>query len=127
MDHYNLILNYIKQTQHPLYSKEDIPFDINIQSKLLKEKLLNNGGDINDIWNSLFQFKDRYDKTDKTKIFKDILDKNQSLTSIDEGGLHQENPYGGVAMGGNNKVEQGETKLELNGYKYIFTNRHKII
>ena len=41
------------------------------------------------------------------------------LTHINEGGLHSQNPLGGVPMGGNNTVEQGETK---NG-SFVYSNR----
>ncbi len=44
---------------------------------------------------------------------------NNNLTRFDEGGLHHQNPLGGVPVGGNNTVEQGETKLK----NYVYSNR----
>lgn len=41
------------------------------------------------------------------------------LTHFNEGGLHEENPNGGVPVGGNNTVEQGETKKN----NYVYSNR----
>ena len=59
-----------------------------------------------------------------------LLDK--SLNSYNTGGLHHQNPYGGVSQGyGNNgninTVEQGETSFNIpNIGKYIFSNRIKL-
>ena len=41
------------------------------------------------------------------------------LTRFDEGGLHSQNPLGGVPIGNNNSVEQGETKQN----NFIYSNR----
>lgn len=44
---------------------------------------------------------------------------NNKLTSFNEGGKHEENPYGGVPVGGNNRVEAGETKNK----NFIYSDR----
>jgi hypothetical protein len=41
------------------------------------------------------------------------------LTRFDEGGLHSQNPLGGVPIGNNNSVEQGETKQN----NFVYSNR----
>lgn len=45
--------------------------------------------------------------------------KNNSLTQINEGGTHSQNPLGGVPMGQGNSVEQGETKQN----NFIYSDR----
>jgi hypothetical protein len=47
---------------------------------------------------------------------------NNNLTRFDEGGLHHQNPLGGVPIGGNNTVEEGETKMK----NYVYSNRLSI-
>lgn len=47
---------------------------------------------------------------------------NNQLTEFNEGGLHSENPNGGIPQGGNNTVEQGETKVG----NYVYSNRLSI-
>ena len=47
------------------------------------------------------------------------MDKNNNLTQFNEGGLHSQNPLGGVPIGGNNSVEQGESKSG----NFIYSNR----
>jgi len=47
------------------------------------------------------------------------MDKNSNLTQFNEGGLHSQNPLGGVPIGGNNSVEQGESKSG----NFIYSNR----
>lgn len=47
------------------------------------------------------------------------MNKNNNLTQFNEGGLHSQNPNGGVMIGNNASVEQGETK---NG-NFIYSNR----
>ena len=41
------------------------------------------------------------------------------LTQFNEGGLHSQNPLGGVPIGNNNSVEQGETKQD----NFVYSNR----
>lgn len=41
------------------------------------------------------------------------------LTQFNEGGLHSQNPLGGVPIGNNNSVEQGETKQN----NFVYSNR----
>lgn len=41
------------------------------------------------------------------------------LTEFNEGGLHHQNPNGGIPVGGNNTVEQGETKIG----NFVYSNR----
>jgi len=41
------------------------------------------------------------------------------LTQFNQGGLHSQNPLGGVPIGNNNSVEQGETKQD----NFIYSNR----
>lgn len=47
------------------------------------------------------------------------MNKNNILTKFDEGGLHENNPNGGVPIGNNNSVEEGETKQN----NFIYSNR----
>lgn len=47
---------------------------------------------------------------------------NNQLTEFNEGGSHEQNPFGGVPLGENASVEQGETK---NG-KYVYSDRISI-
>ncbi len=49
--------------------------------------------------------------------------KNNQLTSINEGSTHENNKYGGVPVGGNNTVEQGETINNTGKNKYVYSNR----
>lgn len=49
--------------------------------------------------------------------------KNNQLTSINEGSTHENNKYGGVPVGGNNTVEQGETINNNGKNKYVYSNR----
>jgi hypothetical protein len=44
---------------------------------------------------------------------------NNKLTSFNEGGSHESNPYGGIPIGGNNRVEAGETKNK----NFIYSDR----
>lgn len=44
------------------------------------------------------------------------------LNQFNEGGTHSQNPLGGIPVGGNNTVEQGETK---NG-SFVYSNRIKL-
>jgi hypothetical protein len=55
----------------------------------------------------------------------------QELTEFNEGGSHEENPNGGIVQGMNpngapNTVEEGETKIKINGVQYIFSNKLNI-
>jgi len=45
----------------------------------------------------------------------------EDLVSFDAGGLHEQNPLGGVPMGNGNSVEQGET--EYTPENYVFSDR----
>jgi gas vesicle protein len=47
------------------------------------------------------------------------MNKNNNLTRFDEGGLHSQNPLGGVPIGNNNSVEQGESKQN----NFVYSNR----
>ena len=47
---------------------------------------------------------------------------NKNLTEFNEGGSHEQNPLGGVPLGENASVEQGETKKG----KYIYSDRLSI-
>jgi len=47
------------------------------------------------------------------------MNKNNNLTQFNEGGLHSQNPNGGVMIGNNASVEQGETKTG----NFIYSNR----
>ena len=47
------------------------------------------------------------------------MNKNNILTKFDEGGLHENNPNGGVMIGNNNSVEQGESKSG----NFVYSNR----
>lgn len=54
--------------------------------------------------------------------------KDKNLNSFNTGGLHEQNPYGGIpqGMGSNGKrntVEQGETSFNLPQGKFIFSDR----
>ena len=56
---------------------------------------------------------------------------NNNLNSYNEGGLHHQNPYGGIPQGIGmngkmNTVEEGETSFKIGKNKYIFSNRIKI-
>lgn len=44
---------------------------------------------------------------------------NNKLTSFNEGGSHENSKFGGVPIGGNNRVEQGETKNK----NFIYSDR----
>lgn len=46
----------------------------------------------------------------------------KKLNEFNTGGLHSENPNGGVPIGGNNTVEEGETKYD----NFVFSNRFKV-
>ena len=51
-----------------------------------------------------------------------------NLNSFNVGGLHETNPNGGIPLGvgqnqKQNTVEQGETSVDINGKKFIFSNR----
>lgn len=48
---------------------------------------------------------------------------NNKLTRINEGGLHSQNPNGGVPIGNNNTVEEGETINNNGKNKYVYSNR----
>jgi hypothetical protein len=47
------------------------------------------------------------------------MDKNSRLTQINSGGLHEMNPNGGVMIGQNNSVEEGETISN----DFVYSNR----
>lgn len=47
---------------------------------------------------------------------------NNNLTRYDEGGLHHQNPLGGIPVGNGNTVEEGETKMK----NYVYSNRLSI-
>jgi hypothetical protein len=53
---------------------------------------------------------------------------SNDFTSFDTGGLHEQNPYGGIPQGTGengkmNTVEEGETSFKTKQGKYIFSNR----
>lgn len=50
------------------------------------------------------------------------MNNKNDLTHINEGGSHEQNPLGGVPMGGNNTVEQGETIQN----DFVFSDRMKL-
>ena len=57
--------------------------------------------------------------------------KEKYLNSFNKGGLHSENPYGGIPQGKNGKggintVEEGESSFDLDGGKYVFSNKLKL-
>ncbi len=47
------------------------------------------------------------------------MNKNNILTKFDEGGLHENNPNGGVMIGNNASVEEGETMKD----NFVYSNR----
>ena len=47
------------------------------------------------------------------------MNKNNKLTQFNEGGLHSQNPLGGIPIGGNNSVEENETKQN----NFVYSNR----
>lgn len=55
--------------------------------------------------------------------FMEAVNKNPDVTYFATGGTHNQNPYGGIPIGPDATVEQGEFKVKLNGKDYIFTNR----
>lgn len=55
----------------------------------------------------------------------------KDLNSFNTGGLHEQNPHGGIPQGigengKQNTVEEGETSFDLKAGKYIFSNRIKL-
>ncbi len=48
------------------------------------------------------------------------------LTQFNTGGLHSENPNGGIAIGQGASVEQGETKMATKNGQFIFSDRIQI-
>lgn len=77
------------------------------------------------------QFRDggnlEQDMTKNKKLIKATEEGNSDLISFNEGGTHEENPYGGIPQNNNpdgslNTVEQGETKQG----DYVFSNNLKI-
>jgi hypothetical protein len=68
--------------------------------------------------------------TEGAEIMKEKIEKKPvtsyamggELTRINEGGSHSQNPNGGVPMGGNNTVEEGETIKN----DFVYSNRIKL-
>jgi hypothetical protein len=49
---------------------------------------------------------------------------NGGLTTIDNGGSHEQNPMGGVPLGENASVEQGETVMDMDDMsKFVFSDK----
>lgn len=66
--------------------------------------------------------------TGLTDFLESYISSNDKLNEFNEGGTHEQNPYGGIpqGMGSNGKpntVEENETSFELSDGKYIFSNR----
>ena len=85
-------------------------------------------GDATPLWMKLNNAALRYKQTtgDNTNSFANgglLVD--DFLTEYKTGGTHEENPIGGIPIGGNSTVEQGEYKFvdPENGSEYIFSNR----
>jgi len=53
----------------------------------------------------------------------DSVDKNPDVTMYMNGGLHENNPNGGIPIGPHGTVEEGEVKVKLDEGDYIFSNR----
>lgn len=135
--YYNKIYNYIKDNNHPIYEKDQKDFDLNYQKQLLFNKLQNeniNDDNLDKVFEKLFLFKNRFDKSEKLDSFKNTTSDNTEqfqyggiLNEINAGGTHQQNIYGGVPMGSSqsqtNKVEEGETIVKLKDKDYVFSNR----
>lgn len=56
------------------------------------------------------------------------LSESTDLTEYGAGGLHEQNPLGGIPLGTGdngktNTVEQGENSYQIGGKKYVFSNR----
>lgn len=56
---------------------------------------------------------------DNRKIHYINMNKNNNLTQFNEGGLHSQNPNGGIMIGNNASVEQGETLKD----NFVYSNR----
>lgn len=59
------------------------------------------------------------------------IEENKKLNEYNNGGTHEENPYGGIPQGIGyngkpNTVEEGETSFKFGNNKYIFSNRLKL-
>lgn len=59
--------------------------------------------------------------------FLNNFDNNENISYFENGGTHEENPYGGIPLGKDNKgtpnlVEEGEVKFN----DYVFSNRLKV-
>lgn len=64
-------------------------------------------------------------------LIGNINNNDKKINSFNTGGLHDQNPLGGIPLGigGNGKmntVEEGETSFELKRGKFVFSNRIKI-
>lgn len=57
-----------------------------------------------------------------------VIESFEKFNQFNVGGLHEQNPYGGIPMGMGanglpNTVEQGETSFDFDDGKYIFSDR----
>jgi hypothetical protein len=48
---------------------------------------------------------------------------NPVVSSIDNGGTHEQSSLGGVPIGNRGLLEEGEVKAKINGKDYVFSNR----
>tara|TARA_R110002124_G_scaffold281430_1_gene455696 strand:- start:52976 stop:54430 length:1455 start_codon:yes stop_codon:yes gene_type:complete len=97
-----------ESTPRDMSRPEMVKDNTNIKQPILKENLFANGGDL------------------KSYVKGRYTDNN--LNEFNTGGLHEQNPLGGIpqGMGSNgqqNTVEQGETSFKLNSGKFIFSDR----
>ncbi len=126
-DLYEQVLN--KKDNIPTIKTRNTNLDLKVDS-LMSSSLKDTLKNISDYkQNSLNQIKDIDDINPKSfggNIISPISDNN--LNEYNEGGIHETNPYGGIpqGMGSNGKmntVEEGETSFEIDGSKFIFSNR----
>lgn len=64
----------------------------------------------------------------RKSLYDKVKLKSSKFNSYNTGGLHEENPNGGIPMGMGenglpNTVEEDETSFEFDDGKYIFSNR----
>lgn len=98
-----------KKTNHPTFSNESVySTPSNPGGMWDNETFLEKGN---------FQYKNGGNMKKKYNIGGNLL------TEFDSGGLHEENPLGGIPQGPNALVEEGETKFND---EFIFSDRLKI-
>jgi len=124
----NFIDNNFEQPQQSINIPQGSPTSLNTRPDIYSKNYSDQQSQANNSINNLQAINpiQQFGCGGKMKYTSD-----DDLNSYNVGGLHETNPYGGIPQGTGsngkmNTVEQDETSFEIDGQKFIFSNRIRL-